>query len=74
MADLLCFRDRELAPELAPKLAPFIYAYRPHSEVPERKMLKAQGYELVEKESFWDEFEELYVELNGCLPEEKLEV
>jgi hypothetical protein len=54
------------------KLAPFILSYRPHSEVPNSKMLKEEGYELVEKESFWDEFYDYYIEAFGCTPEERM--
>ena len=35
-------------------------------------MLQEEGYERVEKESFWDEFYEYYVEAFGCTPEEKM--
>ena len=56
----------------APKLAPFVLSYRPHDEPPKVKTLKAQGYELVEKESFWDEFYEYYVGAFGCTPEERM--
>ena len=63
-------RDTELDPSLAPILAPFINAYRPHDEIPHRDELKAEGCELVRRDSFTDELKEVYWELRGYYPDE----
>jgi hypothetical protein len=70
MGSLFSLRENDLG-ELAPKLAPFIVAYRPHGEIPKLKMLREEGYERIEKESFLDEFEELYFSEHGYYPDEK---
>ena len=55
MGSLYELRGVDLGVE-APKLAPFILSYRPHDDQPKVKTLKEQGYEQIEKETFWDEF------------------
>ncbi len=67
-------RDTELDSKNATILAPFINAYRPYEDAPKREDLKAEGYELIRKETFTDELKEVYWELRGYYPEDNPEL
>ena len=73
MGNLYELRGQELPLEVLFKLAPFVDAYRPHDEIPTTKELKGEGYKLIQKETFVDQWESDYVERHGILPEEKVE-
>ena len=53
-------RHEVLDPALAAKVFPFVNAYRPHDEVPNRTYFKEEGLDRVEDESLMDLIVEQY--------------
>jgi hypothetical protein len=77
-SDLQHLRNKELDPKLAAMLFPFINAYRKEGhrkeDIPKPESLREAGYELIRRDSFTDEVNEVYWELRGYYPDENPEL
>jgi hypothetical protein len=70
---LYYLRDTFVDPRDAGPLLSLIRAYAPSDESRTKEQLEAEGYVEIEKYSWAGEFEDHYVELRGCTPEEWIE-